>query len=72
MSRACRVLALVVVAAALAACGGGEQPEAEGCAGGSANCIHVGIGQPIFLGTLLSADKLAGVDALQSVRLAID
>ena len=73
MSRACRVLALVVVAAALAACGGGgEQPEAAGCAGGSANCIRIGIGQPIFLGTLLSGDELAGVDALQSVRLAID
>lgn len=66
---------MVVVGGVLAACGGGSPVREVGpepCDRADEDCIEVGIGEPIFLGTLLSSDRASGQDALASVRLAID
>jgi branched-chain amino acid transport system substrate-binding protein len=69
------LLVLVVVGLTGIACGGGgplREAEPVRCDRDDPDCIEVGIGEPIFLGTLLSRDRASGQDALASVRLAID
>lgn len=70
------VFLLCGVALVLAACGSGSnvesEPLPEECVREEGRCIEVGIGEPIYLGALLSLDRDSGRDALASVRLAID
>lgn len=77
MTRSRLTLVIVLVAAlATTACGSGSTVEEdalpEECLREEGRCIEVGIGEPIYLGALLSLDRDSGRDALASVRLAID
>jgi branched-chain amino acid transport system substrate-binding protein len=66
-------LALIVLCCVMAACGGAqEQVVPEGCAKSDADCVEVGIGQPIYLGAFLALDYASGRDVLASVRLGLD
>jgi ABC-type branched-subunit amino acid transport system substrate-binding protein len=44
----------------------------EECLREEGRCVEVGIGEPLYLGALLSLDRDSGRDALASVRLAVD
>ena len=72
-----RVPALAAVLAALlvAGCGAASDeaaPAAGACTASGPTCVHVGVGQPIYLGELLNLTTESGTDAQQSLRLAID
>ena len=74
MRRVAAVAALGL-ALVLAACGGGASDTSSsvaGCPVSGPTCVRVGVGQPIFLGTLLDESDPIGDDVAASVRLAID
>lgn len=67
-------LAVLALAAMIAAgCGAEPKPSTEAsCPRNGPTCVRVGVGQPIYLGTLLLRTDPVGVDAANSVALAID
>ena len=68
-------LLMVLLACALVACGGAETQSTSvsaACPKSGKTCISVGLGRPIFLGTLLFVEDPIGDDVAQSVRIAID
>lgn len=69
-------IGLALAAAAVLAAGCGDAaapPEAEAlCPESGPTCVRVGVGQPLFLGTLLLRTDPVGVDAANSIALAID
>lgn len=73
-----RVAALVVGALVavlgLSACGTptAESEARQQCARSADACIEVGIGRPIYVGTLLLETDPSGVDSKRSVALAVD
>jgi branched-chain amino acid transport system substrate-binding protein len=70
MRRGAVVLGLLALL--LAGCGGqAAAPPPPACVA-AGTCVEVGIGQPVYLGALLSLERESGIDALQSVRLALD
>ena len=59
----------------VAGCGGTEAqttPSSASCAASGKTCISVGLGRPIYLGTLLYVEDPIGDDVAQSVRIAVD
>lgn len=72
-ARALLAIALSIVAALAAGCGGATAPDAaDQCPRSGPTCVRVGVGQPIYLGTLLLRTDPVGVDAASSIALAID
>jgi len=70
-----RLLVLLVLVALVAAgCGGSStSPSAAPvCTESGPTCVRVGLGQPLYLGTLLFESDPIGVDVARSIRLAID
>lgn len=69
-------LGLLLGALLVGGCGGdGTSTDAaipEECLREEGRCVVVGIGEPLYLGALLSLDRDSGRDALASVRLAVD
>jgi branched-chain amino acid transport system substrate-binding protein len=66
-------LAVMLLCCLLTACGGTQSTSAmAGCAPDDADCVEVGIGEPIYLGAFLALDYASGRDVLASVRLALD
>lgn len=68
------VLLLVLVGLVAAGCGGSSssQTSAASCTESGPTCVRVGLGQPLYLGTLLFESDPIGVDVARSIRLAID
>jgi branched-chain amino acid transport system substrate-binding protein len=68
------VLLLVLVGLIAAGCGGSSSSEtaAASCTESGPTCVRVGLGQPLYLGTLLFESDPIGVDVARSLRLAID
>jgi branched-chain amino acid transport system substrate-binding protein len=66
------IFILVLISVLLTACGGSTPSAVTGCAPDDADCVEVGIGEPIYLGAFLALDFASGRDTLASVRLALD
>ena len=70
------MLLVALVALVLAACGGGDDTStvaAESiCTQSGPTCVHVGVGEPLYIGTLLYGVDPIGEDVATSVRLAVD
>ena len=69
------LVALGGLAALLAGCGGdpsAQQVAQATCARETSACVEVGVGRPIYLGTLLFEEDSAGEDSKRAVELAID
>lgn len=71
-----RLLLVTCFALALAACGGGDDSTPVGadaiCPRSGPTCVHVGVGEPLYIGTLLYVVDPTGEDVASSVRLAVD
>ncbi len=75
LARAAVGAALLLVAGlALGGCGteSGERAARAACARSKDACIEVGVGRPIYMGTLLLETDPSGIDAKRSVALAVD
>jgi branched-chain amino acid transport system substrate-binding protein len=70
------LIALAAVAVlALGGCGGADPSASRAtalCPASGPSCVHVGVGQPIYLGELLNLTTESGTDAQQSLLLAVD
>lgn len=64
----------IVAAVGLAACGtqNPERAARQECAQSKDACVLVGVGRPIYLGTLLLETDPAGIDAKRSAQMAVD
>ncbi len=73
MRRAAIISGLVALAIALAGCGSDQAtaPDPE-CAERAGNCVTIGIGEPIPIGTLLFMADASGTDTRNTVSLALD
>ena len=68
-------LLVVLLGFVVVGCGGTEaqtRPLSASCPASGKTCISVGLGRPIYLGTLLFVEDPTGDDVAQSVRIAID
>ena len=68
-------LALATTGALLSGCGGepsAQQAVQAECARDANACVEVGVGRPIYLGTLLFEADSAGLDSKRAVDLAVD
>lgn len=68
-------LLVALLGCVVVGCGGAEtqsKPTSDACAESGKTCISVGLGRPIFLGTLLFVEDPTGEDVARSVRIAID
>ncbi len=67
-------LAAAVAAIALAGCGtpSAERAAQQECARSKDACVLVGVGRPIYFGTLLLETDPSGIDAKRSVAMAVD
>ena len=69
------VAALAGAGAVLAGCGdalSAQQAVQAECAADKNACVEVGVGRPIYLGTLLFEEDSAGLDSKRAVELAVD
>lgn len=74
MRRIAAIAVLLVTGLASVACGVAEQDprSAAQCPASGPSCVAVPIGQPVFIGSLFLLSDPVGLDAAQSVTLAID
>ncbi len=69
------VAALAGAGIVVAGCGGepsAQQAVQAECAADKDACVEVGVGRPIYLGTLLFEEDSAGLDSTRAVELAVD
>ena len=74
IARTLALAAAVVAVLGLSACGTpspGQSARAE-CARDEGACIEVGVGRPIYIGTLLFETDSGGIDAKRSLAMAVD
>ena len=75
LALALAALALAAAGGVLAGCGGApsvQQAVQAECARDADACVEVGVGRPIYLGTLLFEADSAGLDSKRAVDLAVD
>ena len=70
-----RAFLVACVVLALAACGGDDTSTVAAdsvCTQSGPTCVHVGVGEPLYIGTLLYGIDPIGEDVASSVQLAVD
>ena len=67
------IAAMAALAVGAAGCGGDQAvaPDPD-CDANPRNCVTIGIGEPIPIGTLLFMDDASGADTRNTVTLALD